>query len=246
MNDYYVYIFLNSLKPGHFKYADDLTFTHQPFYVGRGINNRIECSEKYDKNNKIKTSIIDYIHKNDMNVISLKIKECMTLEESYDYEIYTINKIGRIIHKSGPLSNIEDGGNTFQNRIRPVLQYDIKGNFIKEYKSIGEAVASTNIKNISYCCSGVRNLAGKYIWRYKQSSDFPTIIPVDFLDRMVHYGNYETPVLQFDINKNFICRFESIKEASDSTGCSSPRIVDVCKGNRKHTKNFIWIYADKK
>ena len=53
---------------------------------------------------------------------------------------------------------------------------------------------------------------------------------------------YGIPILQFDMNNNFIKEFKSIKEASIQTGCSSPRIVDVCKGNRKHTKGYIWKY----
>lgn len=53
---------------------------------------------------------------------------------------------------------------------------------------------------------------------------------------------YGVSVLQYDMNNNLIKVFKSIKEASMETGCSSPRIVDVCKGNRKHTKNFIWRY----
>ncbi len=53
---------------------------------------------------------------------------------------------------------------------------------------------------------------------------------------------YGISILQFDMDNNFIKEFKSIKEASIETGCSSPRIVDVCKGNRKHTKKFIWKY----
>ena len=53
---------------------------------------------------------------------------------------------------------------------------------------------------------------------------------------------YGKAVLQYDIENNFIKRYNSIKEASIETGCTSPRIIDVCKGNRKHTRNFIWRY----
>jgi group I intron endonuclease len=52
------------------------------------------------------------------------------------------------------------------------------------------------------------------------------------------------PVLQYDMDNNFINKFASIKEAAEYTGCSSPRITDVCKGNRKHTRNFIWKYEN--
>jgi hypothetical protein len=60
--------------------------------------------------------------------------------------------------------------------------------------------------------------------------------------RMYYPHTYGKVVLQFDIDNNFIKKYESIKEASLGTGCSKSRIVDVCRGRRKHTKNFIWKY----
>lgn len=56
------------------------------------------------------------------------------------------------------------------------------------------------------------------------------------------YPRRNKPVLQFDIDGNLINRYDSIREASEKTGCSSAKIIDVCKGNREHIKNFIWRY----
>lgn len=140
MNSYYVYAFLNPLKPGNYAYSDELVFDHQPFYIGMGINNRINESLKYDKTNKIKTSIINRINRNSMSVIQVKIKENLTLKEAYDFEIYSIKTIGRIIFNTGPLSNIIDGGDTYRDNVKPVLQYDLNGNFIREYISVSEAI----------------------------------------------------------------------------------------------------------
>ena len=55
---------------------------------------------------------------------------------------------------------------------------------------------------------------------------------------------FERPVLQYDINNNFIMRYNSILEASKAIGCSNSKIVPVCQGKRKHTKNFIWKYEN--
>ena len=60
--------------------------------------------------------------------------------------------------------------------------------------------------------------------------------------RMYHSHFYGKAVLQHDMENNFIKKYDSIKSASLETGCSKARIVDVCKGRRKHTKNFIFIY----
>jgi len=62
--------------------------------------------------------------------------------------------------------------------------------------------------------------------------------------RMYYPHTYGKAVLQYDMFNNFIKKYSSIKEASEETGCSRPRIVDVCKGKRKHTKNFIWKYEN--
>lgn len=58
-------------------------------------------------------------------------------------------------------------GNVSKNKKR-IAQYDLNGNFIKEYESIQDASIKNNInsKNISSVCKGKRHKAGKYIWKY--------------------------------------------------------------------------------
>ena len=53
---------------------------------------------------------------------------------------------------------------------RKVLQYDLNGNFIKEWDSIKEAAYYLNIKyhnSITNCCGGRSKTAGGFIWKYK-------------------------------------------------------------------------------
>lgn len=47
-----------------------------------------------------------------------------------------------------------------------VLQYDLKGHFIKKYNSIKIAKQETGAKDISECCKGKFKQSGGYIWRY--------------------------------------------------------------------------------
>lgn len=57
---------------------------------------------------------------------------------------------------------------------RAVLQYDLKGNFIKEYNSLSEASVCCNIKspgNITECCKGKYKQAGGFIWKYKEGDN---------------------------------------------------------------------------
>lgn len=53
---------------------------------------------------------------------------------------------------------------------RPVLQYSIKGDFIKEFKSLKEAANTVGAKgyaNIQSCCKGRIKSAMGFIWKYK-------------------------------------------------------------------------------
>jgi hypothetical protein len=56
------------------------------------------------------------------------------------------------------------------NPKKPIIQYDLKNNFIKEWGSATEAANSLNkpSSSISECCLGKRKSAYKYIWRFKK------------------------------------------------------------------------------
>ena len=48
-NNFYVYVFLRTDRPGRYIY-NNLIFDYEPFYIGKGINNRMEHSLKYVNN----------------------------------------------------------------------------------------------------------------------------------------------------------------------------------------------------
>lgn len=54
-------------------------------------------------------------------------------------------------------------------RNKPILQFDLQGNFIKEWKSQTEASISLNKSSsaINECCNNKRKSAYKYIWKFK-------------------------------------------------------------------------------
>ena len=49
-------------------------------------------------------------------------------------------------------------------------------------------------------------------------------------------------VSQYDLNMNLIEDWKSISTASKTLKIPDSNIINVCKGNRKTAKNFIWIY----
>lgn len=114
---YYVYIYLDPRKKGNFVYKNiDLSFLYEPFYVGKGIANRIETHMKsVDKNsrewekNKYKSQIIYDIINEGLDPIRFKIKFFKTKKQQSAYEYLLINNIGRKIYNHGPLTNILPG-----------------------------------------------------------------------------------------------------------------------------------------
>jgi len=52
---------------------------------------------------------------------------------------------------------------------KPVLQYDLKGNFVKEWNSGAIAAKELNMyqSNINSCCNGKINSSKGYIWKFK-------------------------------------------------------------------------------
>jgi hypothetical protein len=69
------------------------------------------------------------------------------------------------------IRKIKKGIERFENR-KHILQYDLEGNFIKEWSSIKEAEQYYNPKpkiqdNIGACCRGKSKTAYKFIWKFK-------------------------------------------------------------------------------
>ena len=55
------------------------------------------------------------------------------------------------------------------NKAKPVLQYDLNGNFIAEYNSISTAARILNVipSGIGDCCNGKQITAYGFIWKFK-------------------------------------------------------------------------------
>jgi len=107
MNKFYIYVFMDSTKIGNFKYGE-YEFEYEPFYIGKGTSDRIitsKCDKRTFKSNKIKS-----IKNLGGQVISRKLHENISFEDSITLEKQIIQKIGRRDLDLGPLTNLTDGG----------------------------------------------------------------------------------------------------------------------------------------
>jgi hypothetical protein len=122
---FYVYIYLDSLKPGVYNYIfDDITlsFSYEPIYVGEGKENRlndhireakifkIEPEERhqlhYNQNKNIR--ILKILESNKEPIV-LKLFEHLSKPEASKIERKIIKLIGRENLKTGPLTNKSSG-----------------------------------------------------------------------------------------------------------------------------------------
>ena len=84
INQFYVYVYLDPRKPGKFKYGK-YEFGYEPFYVGKGYNQRFKIHLKESKlnkdPNKLKVNKIRKIRKDtNKDPIIIKYKENLLVE----------------------------------------------------------------------------------------------------------------------------------------------------------------------
>lgn len=249
-NNFYVYILFKTYNKGNFIYGD-LTFSMEPFYIGKGLGNRLEISKKeLSSSNKHKARILEKIISKNMTVTSFKYMENLSEETALDIETDLIKKIGRKDLRLGPLSNLCDGGKGSAGELpgkwKSIIKYSTDGELIKVYPSIKEAAKNNNLSsgNIGYVCNGKRDTCGGFVWRFSNSENEFTKSDFKKLKDRTQKGNACVKIEQYDMNRTYLGSYKSIKECEEKTNCSSSKIVLVCQGKRKQTKGFIFKYEE--
>lgn len=107
---FYVYAYLDPRKSGSFDYKE-IHFDYEPFYIGKGKGDRdqVHLIEK-DSGNRHKHNKIQQIIREGFEPIIIRLQEELSEQEAWDLEERLINLIGRSYYKTGPLTNLKDGG----------------------------------------------------------------------------------------------------------------------------------------
>lgn len=131
-----------------------------------------------------------------------------------------------------------------------ILQYDLEGNFVKEYNSMQTAHYETlcsvdSIKNQLIKNEPIQIYhSTKYLWRYKDDNFKSKIevIPVKHFVRQSHKTK-EHRVVQCTWNGEIIQVWESIAKAvENNVGDTYGLIRNCCKGKQSNALRYRWIY----
>lgn len=119
-----------------------------------------------------------------------------------------------------------------------VYQYDLQGNFIKEWKSGKEASIYLNISNgwVNKSANSNGDLTF-HNFRFTKTKH-------NKLQPITKWFDKKKPVIQCDIMGNIICEFESAKEASICLNIAIQHITACCRGERKTTHNYKFNYKN--
>lgn len=120
----------------------------------------------------------------------------------------------------------------------PVLQFDLNGNFIREFESAKYASKLYNCtqETITYACTGRTKTGVGFLWRYKKDYNGEKLVYNPYVPKTKH-------VLQFDLNNNLIAEYESMSQIEDILGFKRGNIKGVCNGRQKTAYGFIWKYS---
>ena len=148
------------------------------------------------------------------------IKEKISITKRKDRNYY-YNKFG----KDNPSS-------------KKILQYDLEGNFIKEWVGIAETsrtlgISSSNITNV---CRGKYSTCGKFVWRY-YSDNYPK--------KITFKVKYKNPKLaQLDMEGNLIKIWNTKAEVFRELNIHGSNICNCINGKYSNTRGYKWKYIE--
>lgn len=173
------------------------------------------------------------------------IDNAVTNEEAMEKEVYWIKKLNTCIHsKNSNGYNITLGGEGGVSwNSRPIVQYTLEGDYVDEYISCSQASLITGIgrHNIGDCLNKKTKQSGNYQWFYKDEINYN--VPKKFIN--TRGLDKKIPVIQLDLDGNYVNEYSSIKLASEKCGIRRTTISGCLSEKTRRAGGFQWIYKSK-
>lgn len=231
-------------------------------YVGKTIETlkerlyRHTSSSKYEKTRKA-----NWIRKELANGNKILIKEVFIVPKNDNWEEWEIHFISKYKNLGYKLTNSTIGGENLIGKNNPffgkkhskktidkiklsspnkrsVDKYDLQGNLLKTYQSIGDAALDTNlsINMISDVCRKrpKHKTSGGFVWRFSEEP-----FSLEYLNPAEHLRK---SVCQYNKKGKLIKEFESISEAAIKTSTSSGNISRCCNKEIKSIGGYVWRF----
>ena len=208
-------------------------------YIGKtnNFNKRKREHTVYDINN-------DNIFHKALRKYGLKafkweiIDHADTLDEANEKERHYIKKHKSFKPKGYNMTKGGDGGSMWN--ARPVVVLDLKGNYIAEFDSAGECERKMGFLNscVLECCKGKINHHRKHLFMFLD--DYKENGPKKYKKQK----KFTKPIIQCDLEGNFIKKYNSGIEASKETGISRGRISSALNGHSKTAGDYIWVHEE--
>lgn len=210
-------------------------------YIGKTINSRKRAHKQIYGKNIIYTNIDEI---DDLNHKKWKPLESYWI---YQFKQWGFDVLNENSGGGGPEKHSEETKQKMREahfklksfkkkNSKHILQYDLDGNFIKEWPSITSA-KKAGYGGVDMCVTGYTKTAGGFIWRHKENP-----LPKTF--RLPNHKGCRS-IYQYDLEGNFIKEWSSIKEACMFLHMDAGTISTVCSGGRQKTAfGFIWKYKE--
>ena len=127
--------------------------------------------------------------------------------------------------------------------MHPIVMLSLDGKFIREYRNC--KLAATDVggssENIRTCCNrkDEHKTAYGYIWMYKHEYE-QNGCDINYYVQI----KFTKPVIQYDLNMNYISEYESARDAEKATGIGYKMISRVCRGERHSTHGYIFRFKN--
>lgn len=123
----------------------------------------------------------------------------------------------------------------------PIVQLDIEGQFVREWRSVTEAAEYYGVARapITSVVRKKTTTSCGFIWVYKKEYEENKFNLFEHLKRK---KDLRRGVVQFTMDGKYISEFDSITKAQLFT--KTRNIVSACQGHMKHAGGCKWMYKD--